>query len=355
MTQIRIASRFAAAGAEVEHARLLVDVVDAANNPLALGDLILEGALLGVVEIEMTPPVALRRPDHLASAVERARQQNRRVDERHALLFEDRARHAGGGVDRQQPHELVAALDLAVGEPRAVGRPFERRPTVIQLVERLGPHRDLLAARDIEGHELGRRQIEIDRQRIGIAEILGPELVRRRRLRDRQTREVALIHHVGRDARRVRRPEDRRRLHDVFGALRHHQRRRRAAASRSRSSARRRDSAESARRSPGPEPRGCDRARTRAACRPATAPRFAGDGRRAAAPRPVTTAPSLQSIGGARARRTNRGGTSMSRRSHSNCTLLPSSVKRMTSKGSVRAVTRLLRRASRAPPRAVRG
>src|SRR5262245_23424891 len=124
MSQIRIAPPLAAAGAEVEGARGLVDVIDAANHPLALRDLVLQRALVGVVQIEMAPAVAFGRPDHLAAAVERSRQEDRRVDERRAFLLQDGAGDTGRRVDGAQANVLISALDFPIREAAAVSRPL---------------------------------------------------------------------------------------------------------------------------------------------------------------------------------------------------------------------------------------
>jgi hypothetical protein len=203
VAQIRVAPGFAAGAAEIQHPVGFVDVIDRANHPVAPGDLILQDALLSVVEIEVIPPVAFRRPDHFAAAVEAARDEHRRAHERATGLVHDVAAGAGGGIDIAQSHVRVAALDLAIREALAIGGPIDAWSPVVQLRQRPCRHERLLTLRHVEDHQLRRRQVEINRQRIGVAEIFRPELILRRRQRHGQAREVALVHDVGRDPGRV--------------------------------------------------------------------------------------------------------------------------------------------------------
>ena len=60
---VRILALLAAAGREVQHARLVVDAFDGGGDELALGDAVLQRAGRGVVEIEVAPAVALGPED----------------------------------------------------------------------------------------------------------------------------------------------------------------------------------------------------------------------------------------------------------------------------------------------------
>ena len=67
---VRILALLAAAGGDVEHARLVVDAFDGGGDELAFGDAILQRAGRGVVEIEVAPAVAFGPEDQVGAAVD---------------------------------------------------------------------------------------------------------------------------------------------------------------------------------------------------------------------------------------------------------------------------------------------
>ena len=111
MDVIGVLPRMDAAGAEPDLALGVIDAVDAADDPLASGDLVLDRARFPVDQIEVVPAVALGHPDDLAG-----RRQFFQVklgivvDEGGAGFVDDGAGLAGLAVDADQAQGLVAAL-----------------------------------------------------------------------------------------------------------------------------------------------------------------------------------------------------------------------------------------------------
>src|ERR1019366_2247937 len=66
VNEIRVAPLLAAHAKKVDLAILLVHAQHLGDVPLALGDLVLELAGLGIIEVEMAPVVALAEPEDLA-------------------------------------------------------------------------------------------------------------------------------------------------------------------------------------------------------------------------------------------------------------------------------------------------
>ena len=62
---IRVVARLPTDAAEVKDAGFLVDAEDLGDVPVAVGDLVLELAGGGVVEVEVAPAVALGEPEEL--------------------------------------------------------------------------------------------------------------------------------------------------------------------------------------------------------------------------------------------------------------------------------------------------
>ena len=124
MDVVRVLLRMDAAGAEPDLALGLVDAVHAANDPGALGDLVLDLPGLGVVKIKVVPAVAFRHPDQFPAAIEIVQEVLARIiDERGALLIDDRLDRAAGGIDGQEPQRLVSALIVDEGEAAGIGGP----------------------------------------------------------------------------------------------------------------------------------------------------------------------------------------------------------------------------------------
>ena len=102
------------------------------------------------------------------------------VDERRALLVDDRLDRAAGGIDGQEPQDLVPALVVEEGEAAGIGGPAEvfDAPGIVEEAVLDG---DLFPAGDIE------QLRPLDRQRIagldvGVRVQLRLELVAGRRL-----------------------------------------------------------------------------------------------------------------------------------------------------------------------------
>ncbi len=150
MDVVRVLAWMDAAGAEPDLPLGLVHAIDTANNPGTFGDLVLYLPGLGVVKIEMVPAVAFRHPDQFAGTVEVVQEILARVvDERGALLLDDRLDRTACGIDREEPQDLMAALVIDEGEAAGIGGPavVANAPGV---VEEAVIHSDLPAAGDIE-------------------------------------------------------------------------------------------------------------------------------------------------------------------------------------------------------------
>jgi len=115
---VRVLPGADAAGAKPDLPALAVHAIDAANHPLAPGDLTLHAAGRGVVEIEVVPAVALRHPDDLPGLVQIVDELLAGVvDERPALLVADGNELARGDVEQLRPgqRDAVARLEIVVG------------------------------------------------------------------------------------------------------------------------------------------------------------------------------------------------------------------------------------------------
>ena len=118
VNEIRVAPLLAAHAEEVELAILLVHAQQLGDVPLALGDLVLQLAGLGIVEVEMAPVVALAEPDELLGLrqVTPVDAPVAAFEEGRDLLFEDVAHRAGGGVGDPQHFLFVIARGRDEGE-----------------------------------------------------------------------------------------------------------------------------------------------------------------------------------------------------------------------------------------------
>ncbi len=131
MQVIRILRRVAAHQRDVDRARLLVDMLDAAHVPRALGHAALDLTRRDIDELDVVPPAALGHPQELALRVEPVHPDLVRVvDEGRIRLLGDGARGARRKIDRHEAHDLVPALVVeerefasARDKARAVERP----------------------------------------------------------------------------------------------------------------------------------------------------------------------------------------------------------------------------------------
>src|SRR2546425_6170453 len=111
MTEIRIAALLAASSKKIEYAILLVDPQQLSNRPFAAGDLILQPARRRIVEIQMTPIVALGKPNHFVRSrhVVPVDPTLARLVLRHRFLFEYIANGAGCSVSNAKLRVFVIA------------------------------------------------------------------------------------------------------------------------------------------------------------------------------------------------------------------------------------------------------
>src|SRR6185295_13513239 len=132
-------ARTRARGAEPDLALLLVDLLDAADGPLPLRDLVLHRAARAVIQIKMVPAVALGHPDDfpavrdvvaelLAGAPVAARLVV--VEERLRFLGDHGARLTGHGIRFDHSIDLVPALVVLERQRAAVLAPEEPREAV---------------------------------------------------------------------------------------------------------------------------------------------------------------------------------------------------------------------------------
>src|SRR4030095_2155283 len=135
MGEVRILTRVHAAGLEPYLSLLLVHLVDRANEPIAPGNLVFDLACRAVIQIEMTPSVALRRPNNLLAVGEIAPVSGSGLseiaakwaigEERLRFFTDDCARFPGNRVDFDDPINLMPALIVFKGKSSAVLPPHE--------------------------------------------------------------------------------------------------------------------------------------------------------------------------------------------------------------------------------------
>src|SRR5262249_10964696 len=158
MNQVRILTVVPAAGAEPDLTIFFVNLIDAADDPLAFGDLVLQLAFLAVVKIQVPPAVHFGDVNQFITVVEVMNEVAgplcvRGPDERLALLVDQVARLAGVAVEFNKTQSLVAAIDLAIREMPAVLLPANFR---IAEIDALDFGLGLLTRRDVEDAQLVR-------------------------------------------------------------------------------------------------------------------------------------------------------------------------------------------------------
>ncbi len=122
---VRVFALFAARRREVHDARLLVDALERGRDELAFSDPVLERAGRGVIQIEVTPAVALRPEDQLRPVAGQA--EGLRLDVGVQPLLDERLDLAGGGVGNADVEAMhVAAEAREVELVRPVVQPFLR-------------------------------------------------------------------------------------------------------------------------------------------------------------------------------------------------------------------------------------
>ena len=146
-------------GPEPDLAGFFVDSIDAADEPFALRDLVLDSPGPRVHEVEVVPAVPLGHPEDFIRLVEELQVDLVRVvDERRRRLLDQGLGVARLGVDGDDPEDLVASLVVEEGESFRVGRPppLVDAPGVGE--EGVGD-RDRLPGRDVEEVRPGDRQL----------------------------------------------------------------------------------------------------------------------------------------------------------------------------------------------------
>ena len=146
MHEVRILIGILAAGVKPDLSFLLVDLVDAADNILARGDLILDAAVFDVEQVQVPPAVAFRGVNRLVAfrqpvdALQVDVLGMGRPDERLRFFVEDIEAFAGMRIDVDDPQPLVAAIDLFVGQVPAVAIPSDTWKVEVNLFDvRLDP------------------------------------------------------------------------------------------------------------------------------------------------------------------------------------------------------------------------
>src|SRR5690348_12935298 len=121
-----------AASAEPDLPRSFVDALHSAHDPLAARDLILHRTGDAVVQVKMTPAVALRHPDDLSTVVHIVTIPASRIGEAaiRGAITEERLRFVGNNgarlavrVDFDDAINLVSTLIVFKREPAAVFAP----------------------------------------------------------------------------------------------------------------------------------------------------------------------------------------------------------------------------------------
>jgi hypothetical protein len=144
LDEIRVLTRVLAARAEPDLALLLIDAVDAPHHPLSLGKLGLHAPALGVEQVEVGPPVALRLVENLLGAVE-VTEIRRAVAVHECLrpLVDQVPRLAGLRLDLDDAEPLVAAVGLLEREDPAALTPAQARDAAEVDPVHVGPRRGL--------------------------------------------------------------------------------------------------------------------------------------------------------------------------------------------------------------------
>src|SRR6185437_12492303 len=226
-----------AAGVEIDLALVLIDVINIADEPLALGDLVLHLAGETVIEIEVLPAIALAGPDDVLTVIEVAAEAAAGgeagselvvIDERLALLVNEGAHGAGLRVHFEDAIDLMAALVVFEGEAAAVFPPYGHGD-VVRVGEERAVDFDFLFGGYIEERRVGDIDgiagLAVHRTHGGVrhgfgGEVLGLNLVRGRRLNVVDLAIVTGARMVADDVPGVGRPCDRtQRIVVAFGAV----------------------------------------------------------------------------------------------------------------------------------------
>ena len=162
VNEVRVASLLPSDAEEVELAILLVDTQQLGDVPLAFGDLVLELAGLGIVEVEMSPVVALAEPEELPGL-----RQVIPVDAAVAafkeggdFFLQDVAHHAGGGVGNAQHFLFMIARGGDKSESGTFLIPLDVGPFAAAAGDVVAQGGAVLVGRQVEAHDA--RAIEID-------------------------------------------------------------------------------------------------------------------------------------------------------------------------------------------------
>ena len=146
------------AGAEPDLAVGFIDEIDAAHDPIAMGDLVFDLAGGGIVEVEVIPTIAFAHPDDFMGAVKVAGIFLAAViDEGLAVFIDDGLGFAGLGVDGNDLEDLMSAPVVEVGEAAGIGPPADFVEAVGIGKRTLG-HGDLAMGSDVKEADAGNRQ-----------------------------------------------------------------------------------------------------------------------------------------------------------------------------------------------------
>jgi hypothetical protein len=182
-----------------------VDPLDAPNDPLALGDRILDRTGFHIDQIQMVPAASLAHPDQFVVAEPETEEFIRIVHKGLRRLVGNRPCCAAGRIHGNQPHNLMAPLVIDERKSRAVGRP----PQVLDAPRRCeDPVGDIdgLLALDVE--QVGPRLVD-PVARLGVVDRvqLRLELVLRRRLHERDLAILTLADPHRHQLLGIRRPQ----------------------------------------------------------------------------------------------------------------------------------------------------
>ncbi len=117
MLKIRITALFPAAACKVNPPICFIDKKDVADDPGALGDLVLEGTGFAVIKIEMAPAVTLGEPEDLRPVSEDPDIGPRAVhevelNEGRALFLDEESRLSRTGIGRPEADGFIGAFFL---------------------------------------------------------------------------------------------------------------------------------------------------------------------------------------------------------------------------------------------------
>src|SRR5262245_4718250 len=182
VNEIRVLIGIAAAGAKPNLAIVFVDALDAADDIVALGDLVFDRSILGVDQIDMPPAIALGNIKDLVGLLEPRNWGDADVfgvsspDERVSFFVDQIAAATAIGIDLDQPQALMTAIDLLIGEAVTVVVPANVGSAKINPIDAA---LDFLLLGHIEDVQLVGREF-VAREGVGAGVQNGPAAAARR-------------------------------------------------------------------------------------------------------------------------------------------------------------------------------